>query len=146
MTTTTQSTQITLTIDRDRDSVIRRLRNQLESAQTTLTRFQRRMANLDPKTGEAMDPRGVTRAPAYALEWSMDAFDVAAEIEVLGFILAALTAEEESWTTEVLVKQALRESLRAAASPPRSTSPVSNLMAQSRAAVWAEIARDLLCL
>ena len=74
-------------------------------------------------------------SPCYALSWSYDAFQHAANLK----IWSQIKKNAMGGTFEDLRIFALRKILMAAQYPPRSTSVVSNLTEQSEAVCWAEV-------
>lgn len=78
--------------------------------------------------------------PAYAFEWSDNAFKAAAKIHVGKTLQAWLTAEREKpLTAEDIMNEVNRMVVRATRWPERSTSVQSNVMKQEITAVWAEL-------
>lgn len=81
--------------------------------------------------------------PAYAFEWSAEAFFAAAMVRVATFVLEALAETPEQggmMPADELMTWLRREAhdrmLRAARHPARSSSPQSNLMEQEIGAAW----------
>jgi predicted dinucleotide-utilizing enzyme len=75
--------------------------------------------------------------PVSALEDSEFACEAAATLRVLEIVKANLDRGQE---VEVVIAGAVREAVRGARFPKRSTSPTGNLMAQCLAAAWGEVA------
>lgn len=83
--------------------------------------------------------------PAYALEWSQDAFNDAGRAQILKEALEILNyegASEEELLKE-LEKHLMKIVRRAALYPARSTSAQSNLMEQAKAQAAAELLESI---
>lgn len=100
--------------------VCRRAASDAESAEKALAEFAAKLA----------------QDPAYALGWSIKSFEQAAALAVAKEVRRAF---EQGATFDELRSVAMREALRGARSPERSTSPTSNLMAQCMTAAWGDL-------
>ena len=98
----------------------------------------------------------LAKDPAFALTWGTKAFAFAAQAKVYAGLLGWMDesakraadgiADDGSFysaTLEAMHKEALRNALRGAASPARSTSITSNLMETEIVACWANTAEEL---
>jgi len=90
----------------------------------------------------------LAKDPAYAMQWSLNAFDAAAVLEVGGCVLGALEhAATESNTTELQLERlrdrAQHEVVSRAQSCAESSSATANLMARAILREWAN-ALDML--
>jgi hypothetical protein len=103
--------------------------------------FERKVESADGHLAEFVTK--MQDAPWHALEWSGIAFGAAADKKVYSTMLEAIRAARHRGSDDetifgILKQYALRESLRIARNPPRSTSPTSNLMEQCIGTAWAE--------
>jgi hypothetical protein len=78
--------------------------------------------------------------PTHALEWSLGAFEAAAERTVCKAVLRMMEAGETSWTIAAEVR---RSALQGARAGSRSTSPASNLIEQCTTSAWARVALEM---
>jgi hypothetical protein len=74
--------------------------------------------------------------PAYALEWSNDIFDYAAELKVYSIAIEALKAPEALENMRDFAKERVSYHIR---NPQRSTSQQSNLIFQSEGRAWGQL-------
>ena len=78
--------------------------------------------------------------PMYAFDWSGDAISAAVEFKMLTDIKAAI---EKGCTVEKLIEHLTDIALREARYPSRSTSPMSNLIAQEKASFAIKFVDEL---
>lgn len=83
----------------------------------------------------------IAKDPAYAFEWSSDAFKNAAKLRV--FTTIKSYCEKDKATLESIVKEVQQTVLRGAMYPERSTSVQSNVMKQDILSVWASLLERL---
>jgi len=98
--------------------------------------FARELVN-DAEGGLSRFAESFSQNPAYAFEWSSQAFRAAARLQVGKSLLAWMEGEPTS--AEKIMDQVRGFVLRGAQYPERSTSMQSNLMKQEVVAVWAEL-------
>jgi hypothetical protein len=95
--------------------------DEINAGETLLARFQSQFA----------------ADPAYAFEWSQNAFKGAARVQVGKTLLAWL--DHEGATTESIMKEVQSTVVRGARWPEHSTSQQSNLIKTEIVAVYAEL-------
>jgi hypothetical protein len=87
----------------------------------------------------------LSKDPAHALSWGLNAFQAAARLKVATMLVYAFTPREGE--TSYTIKQArdtlLDRVMNKARYPAQSTSPTSNLMEQYEAAAYAEALDEL---
>jgi len=76
--------------------------------------------------------------PAYALKWSSDVFDQAADLDVCQLMLVQLVSSGP----EGLVEEAQKRALQGARYPSRSTSVTANLIETEVVSAFAKFAED----
>lgn len=84
----------------------------------------------------------LAKDPAYAMEWAQEEYRAAATLDVTDRILHRLQAGPV--TVRDLTEELLKETLSGACYPKESTSPVANLLASYRTAVYAHMLKDIL--
>ena len=107
------------------NDLISYLEKEVERARKSLKKFQ----------------AGLENDPVYALTWFEGAFTAAAEVKVGAAVLVEL--KNNSVTIDDVRDHVERTIRRLAKYPPRSTSPVSNLMEQEENAAWARLYETL---
>lgn len=125
----------------DREEAIRRLHATIEHLEA-----KRPMAILDgvidgikAKLDEWF---GKAKAdPYYSFAWGNDAVKMAAKLKVYGRIRLMFQDYETIEAWKDIMDEVTNEALRLAASPPRSTSPMSNVVETYETEVLAEVAR-----
>ena len=105
----------------------------------TLSRIERHAEELILQGQGSLEKfsKSFAENPAYAFEWSHDAFRAAARVQVGMNIRAWVKYEEAS--AEKIMDQVRRQVLHGAQYPERSTSMQSNIIKQEIVAVWAEL-------
>jgi hypothetical protein len=87
----------------------------------------------------------LSKDPAYALSWGLDAFQSAARLKVANMLVYGFTPTEGApvYTVEQAIEFLTDRVMSKARYPAQSTSPTSNLMEQYEAAAYAEALDEL---